>query len=198
MIKVVAITGGIGCGKSTLSKYLKGKGFLVHESDIVVANIYKYPSLNFISLINKCGLGNAIKKTRIDKKLITKSIFNNKVIKNKFEKYIHKEVKNSREVFIKKNLKNKKNLIFVDIPLLFENRLEKSFDVILSIISSRKNRIKRVLKEKKFSNAILTKILKKQTTDKERRARSNIIINNNKTKKDFIFNAQKALIELIK
>ena len=65
-------------------------------------------------------------------------------------------------------------------------------------ISSKKNRIKRVLKNKKFTKENLNQILKAQTKDKERKKRSKIIINNNKTKKDFIFGVEKVLTELIK
>ena len=100
---------------------------------------------------------------------------------------IHKEVQISREAFIKKYTKKKKKIIFADIPLLFENKLEKNFDLVICIISSKKNRTKRVLKNKKFTKENLNKIFKAQTTDKERKKRSQIIINNNKTKKDFIF-----------
>ena len=99
---------------------------------------------------------------------------------------------------LKKNKNNKNKLIFADIPLLFENKLEKDFDLVVCIISSEKNRIKRVLENKKFTKENLNKILKAQTTDKERKKRSQIIINNNKTKKDFIFNIEKVLTELIK
>jgi dephospho-CoA kinase len=81
---------------------------------------------------------------------------------------------------------------------LFENKLEKSFDSVISIISLKKNRVKRVLKNKKFTKENLYKIFKSQTTDKERKKRSQIIINNNKTKKDFIFSAEKVLTRLIK
>ena len=91
-----------------------------------------------------------------------------------------------------------KKIIFLDIPLLFENNLEKSFDYVVSIISSKKNRIDRVIKSKKFKKQTLNKILKSQVTDKERRARSDIIIINNKTKKDFIFLAKQSLITIIK
>ena len=76
--------------------------------------------------------------------------------------------------------------------------LEKNFDLVVCIISSKKNRIKRILKHKKFTKENLNKIFKAQTTDKERKKRSQIIINNNKTKKDFIFNIEKVLIRLIK
>ena len=81
---------------------------------------------------------------------------------------------------------------------MFENKLEKGFDLVICIISSKKNRIKRVLENKKFTKENLNKILTAQTTDKERKKRSQIIINNNKTKKDFIFSVEKALKDLIK
>ena len=105
-------------------------------------------------------------------------------------------IKKYRETFIKKKIKKKKKIIFADIPLLFENKLEKKFDLVICIISSKKNRTKRVLKNKKFTKENLNKIFKVQTTDKERRRRSQIIINNNKTKKDFIYTAEKVLIKL--
>ena len=198
MTKIIAITGGIGSGKSTLSRYLKKLNYPVHESDKVVFEMYQNPKKNFINFIKECGLKDVIKVKKINKKLITNKIFNNLTLKNKLEKFIHKEVKNQREGFIKKNLKIKKKAIFIDIPLLLEKKLEHNFDLVLCIISTKKNRIKRVLKKNKFSKNILNKIIKNQTTDKERRSRSSIIIYNNKTKKDFIFNSQKALIDILK
>ncbi len=60
------------------------------------------------------------------------------------------------------------------------------------------NKNKRVLRNKKFTKKTLQKIFKFQVSDKERKARSNIIIYNNDTKKDFIFSLEKALIKLLK
>ena len=57
----------------------------------------------------------------------------------------------NRENFIKKNSKSKEKVIFIDIPLLFEKKLERNFDLVVSIISTRKNRVRRVLKNNKFS-----------------------------------------------
>jgi len=198
MTKVVGITGGIGSGKTTLSKYLKKIGLPVHESDKVVLNMYNKPNKPFIDFMKKNLSKEVILKGKINKKRIANIIFNNDKAKNRLEKYIHKEVRLFRENFIKKNLKTKKKIIFVDIPLLLENKLEKKFDLIVCIISTKKNRTKRVLKNRKFSKQILNKIFRAQTTDKERRARSHIIINNNKTKKDFIFNAEQALTRILK
>ena len=198
MTKIVGITGGIGSGKSTFSNHLKKLGYLVHESDVVVSEIYTKPKKQFLSFIKEKISQNAVNRNKINKAEITNVIFNNKQIKKLLENRIHKEVQSSREAFIKKHAKKKKKIIFADIPLLFENNLEKRFDSVICIISFKKNRIKRVLKNRKFTKKNLNKIFKAQTTDKERKKRSQIIINNNKTKKDFIFSVEKVLIKLVK
>ena len=106
MTKIIGITGGIGSGKSTLSNYLIKKGFLVHESDKVVSNIYKKKNKNFISFIKKCGLDKVIKNKKIDKKLISINIFNNKKLK-----------KNLKNIFIKK-LEKKERFLLKKIKVL--------------------------------------------------------------------------------
>ena len=194
---IIGITGGIGSGKTTLSEHLKKIGFLVHESDQAVSLMYTKPNKSFIDFIKEKISIKAVKKNKVNKKEIANLIFYNKKIKIRLEKYIHKEVQISREKFIQKNIRKKKKIIFVDIPLLLEKKLEKNFDSVICIMSSRKNRINRVLKNKKFTRKIINKILKSQTSDKERRKRSEITINNNKTKKDFIFNIEKALTGLL-
>ena len=198
MTKLVGITGGIGSGKTTFSNHLKKLGYLVHESDVIVSQLYTKPKKEFLTFIKEKISQKAVKLNKINKLEIANVVFSNKVIKKTLEKRIHKEVQNSRDVFIKKNTNKKKKIIFADIPLLFENKLEKSFDSVICIISLKKNRVKRVLKNKKFTKENLYKIFKSQTTDKERKKRSQIIISNNKTKKDFIFSAEKVLTRLIK
>ena len=198
MTKVIGITGGIGSGKTTLCKHLKKTGYLVHESDKLVSKMYKKPSKQFLSFLKKNISKDVVQNYKINKKKVTNIVFNSDTIRKKLEKHIHREVRLSREDFIKKNKKNKKGIIFADIPLLFENNLDRDFKIILCIISQKKIRIERVLKSKKFTKQILKKIFNSQTSDKNRRSRAQIIVNNNKTKKDFISLAEKALMEHLK
>ena len=110
MTKVVGITGGIGSGKSTLIKHIKKRRYPVHDSDSVVKTIYQKPTSKFKLYLNKIGLKNSIKKNRIDKKDISKTIFSNPKLKNKLELFIHAEVKKKRDMFIKKHKKTKQTL----------------------------------------------------------------------------------------
>ena len=76
MTKIIGITGGIGSGKSTLSNYLKKEGFLVHDSDFIVSNMYKNPKKKFTEFLKKLPLKNAFKNKKINKQEIRNKIFN--------------------------------------------------------------------------------------------------------------------------
>ena len=117
MTKTIAITGGIGSGKSTFCSELKEKSFKVHSSDEQVAKIYKNAEKEFVTYLRTIGLSKSISKKNIDKKIISKIIFENKQIRKKLELYIFKIVRKKRSDFIKKEKQKKTKLIFIDIPL---------------------------------------------------------------------------------
>ena len=58
---VVGITGGIAAGKTTITKFLKSKGYFVHDSDEVVRGAYSKPKKSFLRFLKKIGLGKSIK-----------------------------------------------------------------------------------------------------------------------------------------
>ena len=198
MTIIVGITGGIGSGKSTLSSFLKKKGYSVHDSDKEVSLIYKKPPTEFKKILIKTGLSKAIKKNHIDKKIIISKFFTKKEKKTKIEKYLHFEVQKKRNLFIKKNKAKKENIIFLDIPLLFENNLDSFFTKIICIISKKEIRQKRTQKTKKISKKIFTQIVKNQTSDKERKKRADYLIVNNGSKKNFIKNADSVIKDILK
>ena len=78
MTKTIAITGGIGSGKSTFCSKLKERGFKIHSSDEQVAKIYQNPDKKFVTYLRTIGLSKSISKKNIDKRIISKIIFENK------------------------------------------------------------------------------------------------------------------------
>tara|TARA_Y100000591_G_scaffold310036_1_gene311943 strand:+ start:1133 stop:1729 length:597 start_codon:yes stop_codon:yes gene_type:complete len=197
MTLLVAITGGIGSGKSTFSKEVLKRKLKLLDSDKQVNLIYSKPSKDFKNYLKKIGLGSALLKNKINKKTISEVIFFNKEIKKKLEKYIFEIIRKERSDFIKREKKLKTKIIFFDIPLLFENNLGNSFDTVISIISSKKERWKRLKKSKKISKEVFQKIVKSQTKDTLRKANSDIVIYNNKTMKNYLKNVNKVLDNII-
>ena len=186
MTFLIAITGGIGAGKSTFSNEVKKRKLKILDSDMQVDTLYKKPKKSFLNYLKKIGLGDAVKNNKINKKQIGNVIFSNKKIKTSLEKYIFKQVRKKRAEFIKKEKKKKTKVVFLDIPLLFENNLNKNFDIVISIISKKKERLKRLKKTKKITKSYFDKITAMQTTDVERKKNSDIIIFNNTTMRSYI------------
>ena len=196
MTKTIAITGGIGSGKSTFCSKLKEKGFKIHSSDEQVAKIYKNPEKKFVSYLHTIGLSKSISKKNIDKKIISKIIFENKQIRKKLELYIFKIVRKKRSDFIKQEKQKKTKLIFIDIPLLFENNLEKQFNKVISIIASKRVRLKRLKKTRKMTENQFKNITRSQTSDVIRKKKSDYVIYNNSTLKDYKIKINKLISKL--
>ena len=196
MTNTIAITGGIGSGKSTFCSELKEKGFKIHSSDEQVAKIYKNPEKKFVTYLRTIGLSKSISKKNIDKKIISKIIFENKQIRKKLELYIFKIVRKKRSDFIKKEKQKKTKLIFIDIPLLFENNLEKQFNKVISIIASKRVRLKRLKKTRKMTENQFKNITRSQTSDVIRKKKSDYVIYNNSTLKDYKIKINKLISKL--
>ena len=196
MTKTIAITGGIGSGKSTFCRKLKEKGFKIHSSDEQVAKIYKNPEKKFVTYLRTIGLSKSISKKNIDKKIISKIIFENKQIRKKLELYIFKIVRKKRSDFIKQEKQKKTKLIFIDIPLLFENNLEKQFNKVISIIAPKRVRLKRLKKTRKMTEKQFKNITRSQTSDVIRKKKSDYVIYNNSTLKDYKIKINKLISKL--
>ncbi len=198
MTKLVAITGGIGSGKSTFSKQILRRKLKLLDSDQQVDKIYTKPNNDFVKYLRKIGLEKSIKaKNKVDKKYISKIIFINKDIRHKLQNYIFKIVRKKRTEFIESQKKRGEKVIFFDIPLLLENNLAKDYDLVISIISAKKNRYKRLKLSKKLSIVDFNNIIKAQTTDLDRRKNSDIIILNNDSKYEYIKKINKVLDRIL-
>ena len=182
MTTVIGLTGGIGSGKSTILKYIKTLKIPIHDSDGVVKDLYKKPNKEFLRHLSRCGLNSALKKREINKKIVREEVFKNKTKLKMLEKFIHKKVKESRNKFIKSNKKKQKELVVVDIPLLYENKLEKICNHVLLAYCPKTKRFKRVLRRKDMNKKTLENILSSQMSDKEKLSKKNFVINTSKGK----------------
>ena len=177
---IVGLTGGIASGKSFVVSYLKKIRIPTHESDTVVRALYKKPTNSFVNYLKKEGFEKAVLKKKINKKIIREEIFQKKTKRKKIEKYLHNQVRKERAEFLKKN--KKKKIVFLDIPLLFENKLEKACNYVCSTTAPLKTRRARSLKRAGMNKKIFDQIVKTQINDKDRKIKSHYLINTSKTK----------------
>ena len=160
MIKI-AITGNIGSGKSTITKIIRELGFKVFDSDKEVKKaLTKKDLINQISKEFKSKIPGLIKRNTINKAKLGEFVFSNPEELKKLEQLVHPKVWESKEKFFKKNFNEQ--AVFLDIPLLFEKKLQSKFDFIIRTRVSEEVQKKRVLKRKNMTNAKFDHIRKAQ------------------------------------
>ena len=167
----IATVGEIGSGKSYVAKLL---GFPIFNADIEINKIYKNNYKCFLVLRKK--IPKFIKSYPIQKSEILKSIFANKNNLKKITKIVHPIVRLNMLNFIKKN--KKKKAIVLDIPLYFENKINKKGDVII-FVEAKKSEINNRLKRRpNFNLKIFNKLKKIQLPVHFKKKKANFIIKN--------------------
>ena len=160
MIKI-AITGNIGSGKSTITKIIRELGFKVFDSDKEVKKAMTNKGLiNQISKEFKSKIPGLIKRNTIDRAKLGDFVFSYPDELKKLEQIVHPKVWESKEKFFERNCNEP--AVFLDIPLLFEKKLQSKFDFIIRTSVSEEVQKKRVLKRKNMTNAKFNHIRKTQ------------------------------------
>ena len=174
---IIGITGSIGMGKSTIASLLKFFDIPIHDSDLVVKLLIETNSLvlkkikkNWPEVIDIID-----SKEIINKEKLSKLIFNDIKCKENLEKIIHPLVNKKRKMFLKKY--ESKNIVGMDVPLLYETGLNKICNYIFLALTSEANQAKRVLKRKNMTKEKFESIKENQWSDEMKKEQKPYIIN---------------------
>ena len=168
----VGIIGGIGSGKSFISKLFKSPVF---NADREVEILYKNSSDCYKKLTKK--LPKFVKSFPILKSQLIKAIKHDKKNLKKISSVVHPLVRNKMKLFLKKNKKSK--IIILDIPLLIENNIYNKKDILIFVKSNQKTVINRLKKRKNYNRKIFLNLKKNQTNLLKKRKLANYIVDNN-------------------
>ncbi len=183
----VALTGGIGSGKTFISRLF---GYPVFNADKIVSKIYSKDKKLYFKLQNK--LPKYFFDFPIKKKELINAIINNKKNIKKITSIVHPIVKKELKLFCERH--KKKKLIILDIPLYLENRINKKNDVIIFIQTNYHETLKRVKKRKNFNKIIFKRLNDLQLPLDVKKNKSNYIIKNNYNK----ISARKKVKDILK
>ena len=190
-VLTIALTGGIGSGKTSIASIFKSLGVPIIDSDTISKEIILPGKPCFKDIVNEFGEEILTNKGTIDRYKLRDIIFNNDKARIKLENIIHPVVF--------KNIDTEISLInypycLVIIPLLIETKSTEKFDRILVIDAPESLQFERIVKRDDISPILIKKIIKTQAKRKERLRYANDIIVNN----DTIMNLNKSINTLHK
>lgn len=137
-MKKIAITGGIGSGKSAVLKIVQEFGYPVYSCDA----IYKELLEDSIYIQKVEGLfPECVIKGRIDKALLAKFVFLSAENRKKINELAHPLIMER----LMRQMEQESNLSFAEVPLLFEGGYEDLFDEIWVVMRDKNARIESVI-----------------------------------------------------
>ena len=178
-MRIVGLTGGIACGKSLASSYLRSKGIPVIDCDEINKKLQLFDPKVQVILKEKFPL--AFDGEKINRKKLAELVYKSEtglyLINQLMIPFIVKEIQ--AEIALLNQLKNK--LVFIDAPLLFENGLEAFCDRTVCIYVDEKILKKRFLERPGMSLDIFEKVISAQMPlDIKKKKADDIILSDNK------------------
>lgn len=142
MYKIIGLTGGIASGKTTVSDYLKERGYTVLDADVYSRKTTEKngPAIPAIKQAFGDDIVNA--DGELDRKKLGGIIFNDADKRRELNGIVHPLIRDMMNGDEQKFIK--KGHVFLDIPLLFENGLNERCDFVVTVFVDRDTQIKRL------------------------------------------------------
>ena len=148
--KLIAVCGGIGAGKSTVTRLLRIMGYPVYDCDSQAKRLMEESELVKQQLIDLFG-PTAYDGNHLNRQLIASQVFNDKSLLNKLNSIVHPAVKS--DIIHWAHNKQEDELLFVETAILKESNLEQLFDNIIYVTAPIDIRIRRVMKRSNLTHS---------------------------------------------
>jgi dephospho-CoA kinase len=181
-MKVIALTGGIGAGKSLVANYFFTFGAKVIDADQLARSAIERGSDGFDEVVTNFG-DEILKDGDIDRSKLAEIIFSDPKKRNLLESIIHPKVQQGL-ADAKKSLGEDEILIY-EIPLLVETNAASKFDLVITVEAPIADRIER-LKARGLFQSEIEKRIASQATEEQRREIANIVIENSGSEEELL------------
>lgn len=181
----VAVTGGIGAGKSEFMRAVKELGIRTYSADEINAELLR--DKRYIEKLSE-AFPLAVKDGKVDKSVLREEVFSDEKKRKTLNALAHPEIRRQIEEITGDAV--------VEVPLLFESGMTDLFDRVIVVTAGEDVRINRIVSTRNISKDLAKNIIKNQTTDDERLKRADYIAINDGTRKD-LYEQAKNIIKRI-
>ena len=184
---IVALTGGIGSGKSTVGELFQQLGAVVVDSDQLAREVVERGSLGFEQIVTLFG-DEILKNGEINRSMLAEIIFKDPAKRKELEQITHPLIRKAFADIVSKS--GDQAIVINQIPLLVESRYEYNFDHVITVSTSEDKRIERLL-AKGYTREQIQNRMKSQASDLEREKIADSIIQNNEGELELLVQVEK-------
>ena len=184
---VVALTGGIGSGKSTVGQIFEDLGAVVTDSDQLARNVVERGTTGFDQIVAAFG-DEVLKNGDLDRAALAEVIFKDPAKRTQLEQITHPLIRRAFAKIVESAQND--SIVINQIPLLVESKHDYKFDHVITVSATEEVRIQRLL----MRGMNLTQIKQRigaQSTDAQREAISDTVISNDKDHSELLVEVEK-------
>ena len=185
MGKIIGITGGIASGKSTVTNFLRQKGFEVVDADALVHQLQKPGGRLFQILVEHFGEKVLLEDGELNRPLLASLIFSNSE-EREWSKETQGQIIREELGSLRDKFSETEELFFMDIPLLFEQDYASWFDETWLVYVSRDTQLDRLMNRDQLSKESAETRLASQWPLEEKKKFATYILDNNGSREQLL------------
>ena len=190
---VVALTGGIGSGKSTVGQIFAQLGAIVIDSDQLARDVIERGSIGFNEVVTKFG-DEILKNGEIDRQILASLVFKDPTKRAELEQITHPLIRKAFEKVVSSALPD--SIVINQIPLLVESNHDYRFDHIITVSASESIRSERLIK-RGLTNEQIKQRMQAQATDQMREDIADSVVVNEKSEQEITDQVEKIWEQLL-
>ncbi|MDF2722333.1 MAG: dephospho-CoA kinase [Paenibacillus sp.] len=178
----IGLTGGIACGKSTVSAMLVARGAILIDADQIARVVVLPGSPALAEIAERFGEELLLADGSLNRKALGAIVFQDASARRDLEHILHPRIRATmRERMEQANRDTPDKLVVVDVPLLFESKLQAMFDETLLVYVPRQVQLMRLMARDKLTEEQAESRLKAQMPIEDKRELADTIIDNSGT-----------------
>lgn len=148
---IIGLTGSIASGKSTVSQMLKESGYPIVDADLVARQVVEPGSETLEKIKGAFGEDVILPDGSLDRKKVGDLIFTDPASRKRLNDIIHPAIRNEMLRQRAAYMADGQKVVIMDIPLLFESKLQHFADKILVVSVTEENQLKRLMERNELA-----------------------------------------------
>jgi len=172
---LIALTGGIGSGKSTVARRWVELGATEVDADLLAREVVEPGSIGLEQIAKEFGPSVLNQSGALDRAALAKIAFANDANRVKLESILHPLI---QDLALQK-VSHLEGIIVYTIPLFVESKSKLQFDKVVAISCDEEVRVDRLVEQRGMNEAEAKSRIAAQATDSEREAVADLVIDSN-------------------
>ena len=171
-----ALTGGIGAGKSTVSRRLSDLGALILDADVIAREVVEPGSAGLAEIVETFGKKILTEDARLNRPALGKIVFGDDEKLARLNQIVHPRVAARMEEIVQ--AAPDEAVLVHDVPLLAENPNRASYDLVMVVFAPEEERIRRLIADRGMTKKDAKARIRAQATDEQRAAIADVVLDN--------------------